>query len=213
MRPYATWPKAFVDIETTGLNPVHHDILEIAVVRTDAPPLVTKVKPSPLRMRNASAVALEVNGYTEREWRDAPSWGSVAPDVSKALNGCAIVGHNVAFDLKFIELGLGPLDVPITTRPRVVIDTMALAFAFLVPRGLRRLGLAPCCEFLGIEPEDRRHRALAGAMSAKRVFEAIMNMQAREEEKDGRADDTDREDATERTGADAGNLSLPFAAG
>lgn len=172
MRAYSTWPLAFLDIETTGLSPLHHDILEIAVVRTDGPPFVSKVKP-PRVKTTATAAALEVNGYTDAEWSDAPTWGTVAPEVSKALNDCAIVGHNVGFDLGFLEPRLRSLEVPLTTRPRIIIDTMALAFVFLVPRGLTRLRLADVCEFLEIEPEDRTHRALAGAMSCKRVFEKL----------------------------------------
>lgn len=180
MRPYATWPLAFVDLETTGLSHVHHDILEIAVVRSDAPPLVSKVKP--LRIDNASGVALKINGYSAKAWEDAPTWGEIAPTVSAALNGVAIVGHNVVnFDLRFLDRSLDPMGLGIRTRPRIVIDTMVMAFVHLVPRGLKRLSLAGCCEFLDIETEGKTHRALAGAMRCKRVYEAIVGRRVGDE--------------------------------
>jgi DNA polymerase-3 subunit epsilon len=66
---------AFIDLETTGLDPVKHEILQIGIVRVDARTLTIhsqiELKVIPVRIIDAEAKALEVNGYREELWIDA----------------------------------------------------------------------------------------------------------------------------------------------
>lgn len=177
-------PLAFLDLETTGLDHVHYDLIEVAVIRTDrATPLVTKVKPTLVAPPSARACA--VNGYNDRDWQDAPLWNDVAARIHAELRGAVIVSHNLlGFDWPWLrhyfdcyntahELGDGKK--PLTELRGPFIDTIALAYAILVPRGLQRLSLQACCEFLDLPPEGT-HRALGGAERCKGIYDLMASM-------------------------------------
>lgn len=99
----------FLDLETTGLDPRKHEILEVGLIkRTDAKPGADlSVHFSlPIDEQLASEKALEVNRYDER--RDELKVIEVAePFAARILYGnlrdAIVIGNNVQFDLRFIE--------------------------------------------------------------------------------------------------------------
>jgi DNA polymerase III epsilon subunit-like protein len=122
---------AFIDIETTGLNPGYHQIIEIAIIteidgKTDV--YCTKIKPNDIH--RADKKALQINGYNEIEWIDAPYDYEVVDEIAEKLNGCTLVGHNVQFDHEFIEDLCWRHKVKLNCRHRM-IDTITLAHEHL----------------------------------------------------------------------------------
>lgn len=120
----------FLDIETTGLDPIRHEILEVAMIkRTDSVPGADQEVTFSLNIDPLAAEprALEVNRYEER--KDALAEAQV-PDsfASRILFGtlkdAIVIGNNPQFDLRFIEaflrrnafevLGIG---MPFTPTP------------------------------------------------------------------------------------------------
>lgn len=97
-------PLAFVDVETTGLNPALHEIIEISIIKVCPIHGTTNYtsKISPIHIEHASKEALEINGYNPKDWRGAPDAEQVMSRVSDLLAGCILVGHNVRFDEEFI---------------------------------------------------------------------------------------------------------------
>ncbi len=91
---------AFVDIETTGLEPHKHEIIEIAVITVDK---TYHVKISPKFIEFADPRALEINGYTPEEWIDSIPSNLVASELADLLSNKIIVGHNPKFDMSFIR--------------------------------------------------------------------------------------------------------------
>lgn len=165
-------PIAWLDLETTGLDLIAHEILDIGIVKDDGTSYSRKVKPK--HLESATPKALEVNGYNEEEWKDAANIEDILEEVVDFLEGCVIAGHNVQFDMNFLKravleyLGEGTL----RRLPYSWVDTVTLAFEHLVPCGMISLKLDNICTFLGISNVGN-HRALVDANRSKQVYEAL----------------------------------------
>ena len=170
--------RVFVDTETSGLDPILNEILEIAIIKST--PMATHdeimvVKIKPRRIHTAHPKALEVNGYNEAEWADAVDITVAAPAIMDFLRDSVFVAHNAKFDVGFVEAFLKEAGI----KERIdyhTICTCSLAYAILVPRGLESLSLTPVCNFLGIPAEPTMHRALAGATACKAIYDKMTGM-------------------------------------
>jgi DNA polymerase-3 subunit epsilon len=95
----------FVDTETTGLDCTKHEIIEIAIITEMGDGTLerwcTKIKP--VRLLDADPKALEVNGYNDADWSDAPLLPEVIEVIRDKLKDGIVVGHNVSFDVGFIR--------------------------------------------------------------------------------------------------------------
>ena len=95
---------AFIDIETTGLNLLRHEIIEIGcVITTPDLELIEdfELKIKPKHIEDADPVALKVNHYDEENWQSAHSLKKAMEIFSEKVKDCIMVGHNVAFDAGF----------------------------------------------------------------------------------------------------------------
>jgi DNA polymerase III subunit epsilon len=163
---------AWVDVETTGLQPDQHELLEVAVVRT-TPRLeivgqaTVRIKPS--RIDRADAKALAVCGYSAEEWADALPLRDALCEVAPHLEGAAVAGHNLWFDWSFITRGfrLADLAMPATDYHR--IDTATLAWQLAATGEALGVGLDAACAALGIPPRPEPHRALDDALACLEV--------------------------------------------
>lgn len=166
-------PMVFVDTETTGLDPVVNEILEFAAVKGNET-LCMKIKPR--RIHTAHPKALEVNGYNEAEWgKDAVDISVAAPKIAAFLRDSVFTAHNAKFDVDFINAFLKEAGI----NERIdyhVVDTAGLSYFLLVRKGAESVSLAPVCSLIGIPPEPSMHRALAGAMTCKAVYEKMGKM-------------------------------------
>jgi DNA polymerase III epsilon subunit-like protein len=172
----------FIDTETTGLNPLVHELLEVAVVTEEVDegnpfrpgPLrvwVQKVKPN--HLETATAKALEVNGYTPEDWSDAVDFGTVAQELLSRLEGGVLVGHNIKFDLAFLESAL--LSVGVTPKfSHHSIDTVTLAYEHWGLVGdVEKVSLDTLRTHLGI-PVAKNHTSLKDALDCRTVFHKAM---------------------------------------
>lgn len=104
---------AWVDTETSGLDPQQHRVLEIAVVVTDqdlndVDVFESKIKLSPGDRAAATPKALEVNGYNDAEWADAPpSSRELWSRVQSMTTRRNFAGQNPLFDEGFLRAELG----------------------------------------------------------------------------------------------------------
>lgn len=163
-------PVAFLDLETTGLDPIQHEIIELAVVYKDGSYLEYKVKPE--HLERAQPKALEVNGYSPELWQDALTQQEAAIKLGSALNNYLAAGQNVKFDLSFVTALSRRTGIHIEAR--YGLDTVTLAYEHLTPWGLTSLSMKNVCEFIGIPPEPDVHRALNGARTAQKVFNTLL---------------------------------------
>jgi DNA polymerase-3 subunit epsilon len=175
-------PRAVIDLETTGLNPLIQEVIEVGILKDskvnewDSPTekgldcLNLKIRPS--RIDQADPKALQVNGYKAENWKDAISFQEAALRINEFLKGCVIFGYNVKFDMGFLEALFKEAGVKPSWGYHH-IDVLALAYEQLAPCGLEQLSLKAVCEFLGIPPEPDVHRAINGAQRCLQVLEKL----------------------------------------
>jgi DNA polymerase-3 subunit epsilon len=149
-----------VDVETTGLRPTRQRIIEVAVIRyqggVEVERFVSLCNPG----QPIPQYIAKLTGITNELVADAPAFESFAEEVLTLLDGKLIVGHNVAFDLNFLNAELQRLERPKLINER--IDTMGMATRLLA--GVRKPTLEAIARTLGIPGHSRRaHRAAADA--------------------------------------------------
>jgi DNA polymerase-3 subunit epsilon len=97
---------AFIDVETTGFSPKKGDrIVEVAVINTDWNGNVLgqfETLVNPLR----EVTGTEIHQLTAEMLGQAPKFSEIADDLLFHLKDKIIVGHNISFDLRFLEAEL-----------------------------------------------------------------------------------------------------------
>ncbi len=99
-------PLVIVDLETTGLDPIRDEIIQVAALRIDpaAPDPVLRFASSLVCPR--APVPREILRLTRLDpdaVAAAPPWSTVGPALQAFVGATPVAGHNVAFDLKFLE--------------------------------------------------------------------------------------------------------------
>ena len=169
--PLAQQRFAVVDVETSGLSPARHRILQVAVIDVRGDGTIvdewsTLVRPSWWRVGPR-----HIHGLTVRRvWR-APRFADVAPELVSRIQGRVIVGHNVAFDWAFLERGLGRAGHRPYAEP-LRMCTLELSRA-LDPERVASHRLAEVCRRHGVALE-RAHDALADARATAQLLPHLL---------------------------------------
>ena len=158
---------AFIDVETTGLQPHIHTICEVAIIRSDGATFSTKVKLTQQEMQDADQRAFAINGYSQKDMLYGLSHEKSAAAVAEILQGCKVVGHNVHFDVAFLREWFDAHGIECSFDPRL-IDTQVIAYEQLY--FLRSHSLDNLRKFFGWSL-DGAHTALVDAHDCKRLFE------------------------------------------
>ena len=123
-------------------------------------------------MDRAQDEALKVSRYNTADWVEAKEFHILAPQITSFVEDSTIVAHNAPFDVSMLKGEYEMASLEHDHLFRDVIDTMALARAFLVPLGLNRIGLGPCMKFIG-ESYEGAHNAYADAVFAEKLYKYI----------------------------------------
>ncbi len=159
-----------LDLETTGGSPATCEITEVGAVKYVGGELVgtfdTLVNPgAPI-----PPTITVITGITQAMVIEAPRIEEVLPSLLEFIGTSVIVGHNVRFDMSFLNaaaerLGYGKL-------PNPTSDTLGLARR-LVRTEVRRLNLQTlAAHFRSVVTPN--HRALADAQATAHVFWALL---------------------------------------
>lgn len=158
-----------IDTETTGLDLLNHEIIEIAIVqaRVDPTRIIRtsrwEAKIKPRYIERASPVALKINGYSEEKWRDAMSQEHAIADIkSYVRTSQLLVGQNLIFDLRFINKMFNDSGENFLKLPHYH-DTKLMAEQLMHDGKLKRSSLDYLCEEFKIKRYGRPHTALADA--------------------------------------------------
>lgn len=158
-----------LDVETTGLDPTAgHEVIEIGAQKIHGRDVVSEfvslVKPSgPLP---ADVVDFHAkNGITQKLLDDeGKKPDDVVPELVTFISQAVVVGHNVQFDIGFINEHLKRLGQPILTNQS--IDTKEIAKRYLLLASYR---LANVAAYLKV-PQPGAHRALVDVVTTREVF-------------------------------------------
>lgn len=168
---------AIIDVETTGLDPVKDEIIEIGAVIFDdekAGSLETvNVKIKPEHIETALKEALVVNGYKKEDWADAVTMEQAMQILSPKVDGAIFCAYNMLFDWRFIEEACKKLFIMLPFSYRK-LDLLTMAWCKLDHKKMRNWKLKTVCKALDIEPEPEEHRAINGAMTEYEVYKKLM---------------------------------------
>lgn len=159
-----------VDVETTGLRPEAHRVVEIAVVTTDSWGRVldkwaTRVNP------RGPVGATHIHGITDADVATAPTFDQILNHLTFRLAGSALVAHNAKFDIAFLlaEYDRAGWDFPLDTPYLCTLEASQQHLPHL-----ERRRLADCCWALGLHVDDA-HSALGDAMATTNLLSAFMH--------------------------------------
>lgn len=145
---------AVVDVETTGLSPGDHRVLQIAVQQIDrtgasGEAWATLVDP------DCDPGPVHIHGITRDRLRGAPAFAQVHATLTTMISGRVFVAHNAAFDAAFLAAELKRAGAAHVIDQRLC--TMALARRLELDVPDHRL--ATLAEYYGVRqarPHDAR---------------------------------------------------------
>lgn len=146
---------AVVDVETTGLNPAHHRVIEIAVSLLAADGSVEEQWSSLVRPPGTTG-PVHIHGITRADVEHAPTFVEISAELSRLLTGRVLVAHNAAFDWSFLAHEAARCGVHLPVEQRLC--TVVLARRLDIPA--RNLKLGSLAEHWNI-PVTETHRAAA----------------------------------------------------
>lgn len=153
-----------VDTETTGLRPGSHRVIEIAGVRIRGGEVLASYQSLLNPGVRIPTFIAQFTGISQEMVASAPEARAALPEFLRFIEGAIIVGHNVGFDIGFLNYEAQLLG---RSFPIDGLDTIPLARRFLP--GLRRFKLDNVATHLRIATSDR-HRALGDAKVTAAVF-------------------------------------------
>lgn len=153
-----------VDIETTGLNLEQDNIIEIGAVKFNGRRVVDEWTTLVNPRRSIPSFITQLTGISNNMVRNAPVLPDVMGDFIAFVGDAPVVGHNVSFDLSFLQRA-GAL------KQNTDIDTYELA-AVLMPTA-SRYNLSALAQQLNVLL-PATHRALDDAKATHAVFMALL---------------------------------------
>lgn len=157
-----------MDIETSDFDPVSGEILELGMVFFEVHEKELKIlsewqstfKPS----KAVPPRILALTGIRNEELENAPLFKDKHEEIQKLVEDCVIVGHNIIFDIKFME----SFGIKFSGNK---IDTLDLA-QMILPTN-QSYNLEALMSLLEVDHKDA-HRALADAKAAMVVVEKLL---------------------------------------
>ncbi|RMD47122.1 MAG: 3'-5' exonuclease [Aquificota bacterium] len=155
-----------VDIETTGFNPENNSIIEIAAIKYQGNVILDKfwqlIKPDTGLLPSHIT---KLTGITNAMVIDQPTIEKVLPDFIKFIKGSIIVGHNVSFDLSFLNYNLKRTTGSTIKNPYICTDGLARR---IMP-DIDSKSLSNLAYHFNI-PFPKQHRAMSDAEVTLKVF-------------------------------------------
>ena len=169
---------AFIDIESTGLNVMKHEIIEIGcVITTPKLKIIEKfeLKIRPEHIEDADPIALKVIHYDSLNLVSAYTLENAIKILSKKVKDCIMIGQNVSFDSGFLEHAFAQTKLKNSMHYHK-LDTISIAWAKLhKKKSITHFSLREMCKYFGIENKNP-HNALSDAYATYELYKKLMKL-------------------------------------
>lgn len=162
-----------VDLETTGGSPRLCDITEVGAARYRGGELLGTFRSLVRAEAPVDPAVTALTGIRDDDLRDAPPAPAVLASLTEFVGGAVLVGHNLRFDLAFLDAALADERDPIGLR---TVDTMLLARR-LLRDAVPDCRLATLAEHLRLDHRPT-HRALDDALATADLLHALLEQAA-----------------------------------
>jgi DNA polymerase III epsilon subunit family exonuclease len=157
---------AFLDIETTGLDPFMGDkMCEIAILKTREYKVLDRLETLVNPGISIPPRASSINRITDDMVRKAPFFRNIAFKVKNFLADSILIAHNARFDLGFLYVEFNNLKL--SPPGNAVLDTLRIARRYY---DFPSNNLGDIARSIGISTLSE-HRAFADVRITKEVFE------------------------------------------
>jgi DNA polymerase III subunit epsilon len=167
---------AVIDTETTGLRPDEGDrVVSLAGVRVRGG-MVKRAECFDALVNPARAIpaaSTRFHGITDEMVADAPVIDAVLPAFARFMEGSVLVGHEVWFDLRFLDPVCARLHLPLLSASHAVLDVRLLSRA--VHGTAADHDLEALAARLGVRIRGR-HSALGDALATAETFVRLLQL-------------------------------------
>lgn len=158
-----------LDVETTGCAPPHAAITEVGAVKYRGGVCEGELQSLVNPGRAIDPFVSRLTGISDALVSPAPPIRAVLPTFLEFLGSAVVVGHNVRFDVAFLDTALVEHDYPPLANP--TIDTLALARRLLADE-TRNVRLATLARHTRT-PRAPTHRALDDARATADLLHVL----------------------------------------
>ncbi|MGM0499379.1 MAG: PolC-type DNA polymerase III [Bacillota bacterium] len=159
------------DLETTGLNPSQHEIIEIGAVKFKAGEKIDEFKSFINPGVKIPVKITDITGINDRMVKDAPGLEKVINDFIEFAGDGVLVAHNADFDYGFIRTALEKLKIK--RDDYTVLDTLGLARALV--KDSKNYKLNTLAKYFDVDLENH-HRALDDASATAEVLNNLLQI-------------------------------------
>lgn len=168
-------PIIVTDLETSGIDPREHDIIEIGAFKVNQDLEVLDQFERQVVMQypvKAQPKALEVNGYLDRldDWKTAVTITEAMMDYAAFSFEGVLAAWNITFEYSFLTEAFRKTGVT-HSMDYHRIDVPSICWSNI--RQFKRLGQDPIAEALGLPPEPQPHKAMTGAQYALDILRQV----------------------------------------
>lgn len=95
-----------IDTETTGLSSIESRIVEVAAIKFSKDGILDKFSTLVNPEQKIPSQCIQIHHITDQMVQSAPKIKQILPDFLKFIEGSVLIGHNINFDLRFLNAEL-----------------------------------------------------------------------------------------------------------
>ena len=172
----------YIDLETTGLDPNKHSIIQLAAVYRNN--WFHKKCPHDPNLE-IDDNALKINGYRPDAERKGWSWVLNQTEMLKKFmfwlnelrsnDDVILCGCNVGFDYNFLNASIERYKIDADILRFRVLDVHQIAYFFNIIKNKKQMSAYSLYKDMGIEEERIPHTAISGVEKAINIFNKLAN--------------------------------------